>query len=372
MQNLKEFLTTGLQELETATADLADLQQTNKTLVIDNSDLQATLDHAHQYNADLTQKLADQAAQIALLQATPAPASPASPRLQYWGMNIHSFNSPIYKDSKISAELIKSLGMNAVRLDMNSINPNGSLTLEDEFIYSIYPNMRKAGLEILPVLYTPGLSLSKVDGNYDKGFTYASGFAERYGKLFPSFELGNELALKCILKNVSGDDVKHYDPIAIACIADYVKGMFDGVKSQGSGSWTQINGEWTHFAFIHYLQDKGVNFDELTWHWYLNQETGLLPKRYAGMKIEDILPIEFPGKPISFNEVGFKADKTGFDAQKQLALIPLLKRLKDKGFSVFAFQQYDQVERLGVEGTFGMWDAQKQPKPIVEMLRGIR
>lgn len=295
---------------------------------------------------------------------------------KYYGIVGHLFDSPIYKDITSFIQTAKLLDFNATRMSI-PLNADGAIINETDFFSRIYIPLKLAGIEPFMLLNTKGLNPNAVDlvAQYNIAYTLTNGFITKYGRIFPTLELGNELALKALLPGKDGRKVNDYDPAKLTAIGNYLKGAYEGAKAANPDVKIMLNGEWIHWGFTDAMKGY-IKFDILSWHWYVgspNQDVLLASYAWAeGKPIEDILSERYPDVEIIFNEVGYASPKLPFDQDKQVAqLPPLIKRLRDKGYSVFIYQLLDQPEKSILEANYGLFDKDYKPKKIVNELISI-
>lgn len=299
---------------------------------------------------------------------------PIKPKQRY-GVVGHTFDSAIYRDVQKFVDNGNLLGMNCTRMSP-PLNANGIMTNEADFFTRIYPPFKMSGWDLFWLLDTEGLSTTDDGTQYKKGFNVASGAVKRYGKLFEYVELGNELAIRCMTGG-DGRTLSSFDAKKLASVGQYLKGCYDGIKSVDPNYKIALNCEWTHWGFIDYMRDTvGVKFDILTYHWYVgnsNQETNFASQGWnksSKLLIEDFLSQKYPDVEIVFNECGYANKTLPFDQDKQATQLPLLvKRLRDKGYTVLIYQMYDQAEKGVLEGNYGIIDANGVPKKVFPLLK---
>lgn len=293
---------------------------------------------------------------------------------QYFGTVGHLFDSPIYKDVAQFVQICKLLNFNATRMSI-PLNADGSMVNEADFFSRVYLPLILAGIKPFMLMTTKGLNVNAVNlvNQYNAGYSLANGFITKYGEIFDTLELGNELSLKALLPNKDGRKPADYDPAKIAAIGNYLKGAADGARAANPKIKIMLNGQWLSFGFIDAMKTY-FDFDILSWHFYVgspNQDALLASYSWsAGKPIEDILSERYTDVEIIFNEVGYMSPKLPFDQDKQAQqLPPLIKRLRDKGYSVFIYQLLDQPEKTSIlESNYGLFDKDYKPKKIVSLL----
>lgn len=152
---------------------------------------------------------------------------------------------------------------------------------------------------------------------YDAGYALGNGAATRYAEWFEYFELGNEIELfrKMVIPGSMGDEESDYRVVSqvdgyeveepVEIVANYVKGMNDGIKAVKPSAKTMFN---TAGYCPLYLMDRVValipDLDIVAWHWYDDMLTPDMANIIGG----DFDIITFLGerysKPIWITETG--------------------------------------------------------------------
>ena len=211
------------------------------------------------------------------------------------------------------------------------------------------------------------------------GIDLGAGLTERYGNFFDSVELINEPSMKVKISGKDGRKPEDYDPAKLLSMLSFLKGQFDGIRQVNKDIRIMLNSEWIRYGFIDAAQNFGIDYDILSWHWYVgnpNQDQQWKSYKWTnGMEIEDWLQNRYPTKEIVFNEVGYQTPATGtFDEDKQLEQVPpLINRLLSKGFSVLNYELFDEPQKGDqVQRNFGLFKSDGTPKKIVEALKSIK
>ncbi|MXV49981.1 hypothetical protein GS399_03280 [Pedobacter sp. HMF7647] len=224
-----------------------------------------------------------------------------------------------YLTAAKQVELLKSMGMTWYRVDVTTMS-DGSITVP--YLYNPLKEAAIAGkVNILPVLYTRTLNMSATESaSYEAGKKIGGNFAAKYGAYFNYYELGNELDLKILLAGKSGQSQSHYDTAKFKIIAAYLKGMDVGIKEMDPGAKTMVDASWLHYAFFWLLDNYGVKYDIIAYHWYSEMESAAAGTTY---KIDDITK-KLSGtfsKPIWFTEFGQRFKNNGVDEENQQKFI---------------------------------------------------
>lgn len=227
----------------------------------------------------------------------------------YFGVNGHPVNQAAYMNIPPAEQikLIKSMGMNIYRLDVNT-NERGLINMHDRYL-ALKEAADSAKVTLLPMLYPGNLDYNATEEvSYQVGYERGAAFATNYQDDFIYYNIANELDTKCILINKSGELMDHYDPIKFKIIAARLKGMDDGIKSVDRDAKTMVNAGWMHYPYLLMLEEYGVNFDIVAYHWY-NEMENLAFKTYNIADITQFLSQKF-SKPIWFTEINIR-NKTG-------------------------------------------------------------
>lgn len=224
----------------------------------------------------------------------------------FFGINGHPLGAESYLKltPAYQADLISRMGMNTYRVDVLT-QADGSMS---SYVLNLFNGLKKEldskKVTILPMVYTRTLQYTMNEKEaYDAGYRLGSGFAQRYGKFFTHYNTGNEIYMDFIsrAKNVTGISPADYDQNKFKIAASYLKGMGKGIKDNDSDAQIIINATWTHFGYFQLLQEYGVNFDIVGWHWYDEMEREA-PK--AGISDISVKLVELYKKPIWFLEIG--------------------------------------------------------------------
>jgi hypothetical protein len=182
------------------------------------------------------------------------------------------------------------------------------------------------------------------------------------------WELGNELADRCIVPGTNGDTVLDYRDAPFAVALAQLRGLDRGIRAGGRpGVRTTVDAGWLHYGFFDRLRANGFDWDITSWHWYSNMGD----VRNASAKQVDVLArLRGYGKPIWFTECDREAGSNGTSggAQQAAYFAALLPVLEEAGVAVaIAYELYDQPALApSPEALYGVWG-----KPAAAALRAF-
>lgn len=168
-------------------------------------------------------------------------------------------------------DLITGMGMQYYKFDVIT-QADGSITVP--YLFTPLKNAAiVAKVKLVPALLPSTLNFSATEADsYAAGKLLGANFAKKYGPYFTFYVLGNEMDNRVILSGKTGNKTTDYDPVKFKIVAAYLKGMDEGVKSTDPVSRTMIDASWLHYGFLLMLQDYGVKFDIVAYHWYSDME----------------------------------------------------------------------------------------------------
>ncbi|MDM8176704.1 MULTISPECIES: glycosyl hydrolase [Olivibacter] len=235
---------------------------------------------------------------------TPGPDT-STARKFFFGANGHPVTQAAYKalSAKEQLELIKSLGFNIYRIDI-AVDENGYSKMHNRLM-EFCRLADEMGIVLLPMLYHVQMDFDGFEqDSYESGYQRGRNFAAIYKDYFKYYNIANELDNRCILPKMSGTLSSHYDLKKFKIIAAHLKGMNDGIKSIDSEAETMVNASWMHYRYLLMLEDYGVNYDVVAYHWY-DEMDKLAAKTYNIDDITQFLCTKF-SKPIWFTEVNIR------------------------------------------------------------------
>ncbi len=273
------------------------------------------------------------------------------------GINGHPLNSPAYtKNSAIEQiKLVKSMNMGYYRFDVLS-EDNGSVS-ESVLFYALIAAAKAGGVQLVPTIDASNLDIKNASTAFQNGKNLGYNFAKRNAGNFTYYGLGNELDNKCILKNKAGQIASDYDANKIKVVANYLKGMDEGIKLADPTAKTMVDESFLHYGYLQLLVKAGVNFDIVACHWYSEME-GVAAK--APYNIPDItvkLSSLF-AKPIWFTEVNERYHSTSNQETLRNTFIQgfIAKCKKNKQVKgLLIYELYDEPFRTDKqEATYGL------------------
>jgi len=227
------------------------------------------------------------------------------------GINGHPLGDEPYLATSSAKQigLLNNMNMTWYRIDVLS-QPDGTVTVP-HLLTPLLQAAKAGKVNVLPMLNPRTMDLSDSETEaYAKGKTLGAKFAAAYAGSFDYYDLGNDLDLKVLLPNQTGQSQDHYDRKKFNSMAAYLKGVDIGIKSKDPGAKTMISAGWLHYGFLRMCEWYGIKFDIVAYHWYSDMENAA-PK--SPNNIPDItkkLSSLFPNKPIWFTEFNYRY-KTG-------------------------------------------------------------
>ena len=264
------------------------------------------------------------------------------------GINGHPLGTVPYKSVSAVEQirLLKDMGMSIYRFDIVS-QDNGKVTVP----YLLNPLIEAAddaGVTLLPMLYTKTLDFSVSNSeSYQRGKKLGKNFARYYKDVFDYYELGNELDNRCILPNKAGKSRNSYDMKKFKTIAAYLKGMNHGIKIYDPSAKTIINASWLHYAYILMLEDHGIDFDIVGYHWYSDMESVAKRWPYYISDITERLSSRL-SKPIWFTEINARPkDVHDMEDRQENFLTSFLKKAKanPQVEAILIYQLFDEPQK---------------------------
>ncbi|QNL52051.1 glycosyl hydrolase 53 family protein [Olivibacter sp. SDN3] len=278
----------------------------------------------------------------------------------FYGVNGHPLGTIAYTSvpAKKQIDAIKSLGMNIYRIDVLSQTANGLVTVP--YLYKPLKEAADAGgVTLLPMLSARDFSFDLSTGEaYRLGRVRGDRFARRYKDDFTYYNIANEMCNKIIItgKNYSGAHKEHYDMKKFNIVAAYLKGMDEGIKSKDPDAKTIINACWMHFMYLKMLEERGVKFDIVGYHWYDDHERAAL-NNHGIDDITKFLSTKF-NKPIWFTEIGVR-NKGNFrtDQEQKEFLDSFLKKCQNNPQvkAAMIYQLFDEPEKYAKDADLGIF-----------------
>lgn len=234
-----------------------------------------------------------------------------------------------------------------------------------------------------PILTVPFTYGDRTDfGKYPKGDAealYRQGYDRTYAFVnefkydINDYEMQNELNL--LVRDSSGMPLwgkgwtsAEFNTTLMSDWAWVLKGMSDAIdkinKDNGLNIRRILNTTSTHFGFLDYMQQKGVKYEVISYHYY--ERLGTDPNKYWG-SFNLFQRLAQYGKPVHFNEVNCaEIYDANFDNSWQNPLMENCNKSLNNTLNYIFNQKYLNVEdvdvyelvdhptRGAVEGRFGM------------------
>ena len=246
---------------------------------------------------------------------TPGPDTSTTKKF-FFGVNGHPLNQEAYATLSFGEQmsLLKSLGMNIYRVDF-TVTSQGKIIPKQRF-EKLRLAADSADITILPMLPDAKLDYNGTEEiAYQQGYNRGYGFAQENGSHFIYYNIGNELDNDCILPNKSGKIAEHYDPKKFKIIAAHLKGMDEGIKAIDKDAKTMINASWMHYKYLQMLEQYGINYDIVAYHWYSDMEAAAA-SAYQINDITEFLTKQF-NKPIWLTEINIRNKSGAVPDEKQ-------------------------------------------------------
>ncbi|MEH6307484.1 glycosyl hydrolase [Olivibacter sp. CPCC 100613] len=276
----------------------------------------------------------------------------------FFGVNGHPLNQEAYATLSAPEQmlLLKSLGMNIYRVDF-TVTSQGKIIPKQRF-ETLREAATASNITILPMLPDAKLDYnSSEDVAYRQGYDRGYGFAQENGNYFTFYNIGNELDNDCILPNKSGKIVEHYDQKKFKIIAAHLKGMDEGIKAVDKDAKTMINASWMHYKYLQMLEQYGINYDIVAYHWYSDMESAAV-SAYQINDITEFLTKQFD-KPIWLTEINIrnKNGKISEESQRDFLNTVIAKCQKNPGVqAVIIYELFNQPVFNSIESYYGLFD----------------
>jgi hypothetical protein len=226
------------------------------------------------------------------------------------GINGHIGDAPYLATSPASQiQMLKARGMTWYRLNVQTTS-DGSAS-SPSLLDALQTAATSGGVKILPMLYPRTLDYSLSESaSYNAGKTVGANFADKYGKYFTYYNLGNDLELPLLLSGKTGQSQYDYNKEKFNVVAAYLKGMDAGIKSKDADAKTMITAGWLHYGFLRMCDWYGVKFDIVAYNWYSDMESAAPKSPYYIPDISVKLSTLFPDKDIWFTEFNYRYKST--------------------------------------------------------------
>jgi hypothetical protein len=275
------------------------------------------------------------------------------------GINGHPLGDAPYLATSPTKQvnLLNNMNMSWYRIDVLS-QSNGTVTVP-HLLDPLLAAATAGNVKLLPMLNPRTMNLSDSESeSYAKGKTLGANFAAKYADKFSYYDLGNDLDLKVLLPNKTGQSQEHYDRKKFNTMAAYLKGMDEGIKSKDPDAKTMVSAGWLHYGFIRMCDWYGVKFDVVAYHWYSDMEAAA-PK--SPNNIPDItkkLSSLFPNKPIWFTEFNYryKSTSTTNETDQKTFITNFINKCKNNQQVkvVMIYELFDEPYKNKDESTYGV------------------
>ncbi len=161
---------------------------------------------------------------------------------------------------------------------------------------------------------------ANITTNYNLGYDQVEGVLSTNGYAgdFEYIALCNELDLKLITPGTEGVTANEYDAAKSSRAAAYLRGMVEAVKFFDPAAKIVMNNAGSlKVGWFHLLENEGVEYDIIGYHWYSDQGSlTSIRTTLGGVSVLDYLSNEFPDKDVWITEL----DRT--DGSVELVLYP--------------------------------------------------
>lgn len=284
-------------------------------------------------------------------------------------------------------DLLKAMGGTVVRANIE--NNNGVMDM-------LVSEANQRGLDVLLILEVAGDN-PVLNNDIQKDQLYALGkklgqeTASRFKGKVQYYQLANEVSGTAARRpEDKGDTLDNrydlkYDKNRAERLAQYTKGLADGVKAGDKNAKRMLTGHWVLVDIIPYLQDQGVNFELVGWDWYSDMGSNPSQTKIDGQPDFD-MPKFFTdlGKEFWLAEVNKEAGSFKNTGDKQADYLKEVATAAwaDNDISGFvvhmlpdmAAELEEEVGQLGIvtveEQSDGSWDF-GNPKPAYHVLQDI-
>ncbi|MDX3912820.1 MULTISPECIES: glycosyl hydrolase [Olivibacter] len=288
---------------------------------------------------------------------TPRPDTSTTKKF-FFGVNGHPLNQEAYAtlSSGEQMSLLKSLGMNIYRVDF-TVTSQGKIIPKQRF-EKLRLAADSADITILPMLPDAKLDYNGTEEiAYQQGYDRGYGFAQENGNYFTYYNIGNELDNDCILPKKSGKVAEHYDSKKFKIIAAHLKGMDEGIKAVDPTAQTMVNASWMHYKYLQMLEQYGINYDIVAYHWYGEMET-MASSTYNINDITQFLSTQF-SKPIWLTEINIR-NRTGevSDQVQRDLLNTIIGKCKEnpRVHAVIIYELFNEPVFNSIESYYGLYD----------------
>lgn len=222
-----------------------------------------------------------------------------------WGVNMGAFalndlNDP-YQPANVDKQiaLLKELGVNAVRLNIEVDKQSLPPRPRDETNDDVIARLTKAGLKILLIVEDPfpGDSLFKLGKQFNDnaesirqaGWAWGYKIAARYqGKIY-AYQLANEVSGMTLKERHSGRLFSDYDKEKYQLLKEWLIGLAKGIQDGDAQAKRVITAHWVATAIIDQLIADQVPFEVIGWNWFSDMGEDPIHKTLADGTILDVV-----------------------------------------------------------------------------------
>lgn len=193
-----------------------------------------------------------------------------------WGVNGHPARaSEAYGwsegDDRLQRQmrLVGELGFSHYRVDVG-VGMDGA---EGGRLAAVAAAADRAGITVLPVLtFGPETVPAAPAEAYRAGRAIAEGFVRNHGARFPVVEIGNELDIAAMIRGQPvGHHDDHYRAADVDRFAALLRGAVEGLRAGAPAVRSIVNFAGSHTGFVRMLLERGVAFDIVGWHLYVDE-----------------------------------------------------------------------------------------------------
>ncbi len=271
------------------------------------------------------------------------------------GVNGHDGGSPSYDNSEETFRLLDEYNLRLYRFDVGNSPEN------IQKLAAFLALAKKYNITLRPMLY--------VESDPEKN---AYEMAKAFAADIKIWELGNELNLKGVAAFDENIDKMIAARKGIMRAAAETKTKLEtsiGVATSLDGPG--LNAKKTSYPFIDRAIQKGLEFDYITFHYYVNSYD-----RKDGWIKTWLEPLRQYNKKVFLNETNCAQVYNGDDGNSQAcadALESLLAEIKlnyaDLVTEINIYELYDEPHLSGPEGHFGLMFDPARPKRTLDVVK---
>jgi hypothetical protein len=129
------------------------------------------------------------------------------------------------------------------------------------------------GITLLPVITFSAADIpSTGERAYQAGRRIGKTFQRHHASRFPVVEVGNELDIPAMIGgHPIGHEADHYLPALTERYAELLRGILEEIAAGAPAVRTMVNFAQSHTGWLRLLAERGVPFDLIGWHLYVNE-----------------------------------------------------------------------------------------------------